>query len=86
MFLPKVNEIIECQKNTSLQPDIVQILTEGPTNIRELAPIFIIQGVAGNNNFQKMSENLLYPTYCTVMPCAPWPIDKLAEIYATVSY
>lgn len=64
---------------------MMQILTEGPTNYREVAPIFIIQGLAGKMEVKKMAQELLYPTYYNVMPCSPWPIEKLAEVYAEVN-
>lgn len=74
------------QKCSTPQPEILKILTAGPVNIRELAPIFIIHGIAGRKELEKMTKDLVYPTYCTSVPSTLWPIEKLAETYAEVTY
>lgn len=85
-LLPKVNEIMKNQKYSTVQPEILQILTTGPVKIREIAPIFIIPAIAGRKDLEKMIKDLLYPTYYMSIPSTPWPIEKLAETYAEVTY
>lgn len=85
-FLPTPSEIIEDQKYSASEPGLVRMITEGPENFREIAPVFIIQGITGKMNVKKMTTKLLYPTYCTVLPCSRWPIEKVAETYAQVCF
>lgn len=84
-FLPTLTEIRLYQKYTSAEPDVIQILTEGPTETRELAPIFIITGLNGFSELEKMAKHLLYPTYCTVIPKDSWTIENLAKVFVKVS-
>lgn len=77
---------MENHKKSTLQPELIQILTDGPVEIRELAPVFIIHGIAGRKDLKKMTNDLSYPTYYTSIPSTPWPIEKLAEIFAEVTY
>lgn len=63
---------------------MMQVITEGSVKYREVAPVFIITGLTGQVQVKKMTKNLLYPTYCTVLPKTAWPIDKLAKLYAQV--
>lgn len=83
-MLPTLTEICEDQKYPSDQPELIRVLTEGPDEFREIAPVFIIQGIAGKLNVKELAKKLVYPTYCTVLPCSTWSIEKLAETYVEV--
>ncbi|XP_057655807.1 fatty acid synthase-like [Diorhabda carinulata] len=81
-LVPSLDDILHLQKNTSNEPELVQVLTEGPIEIRELAPLFLIPGLTGFTETEEMLKNLLYPTFCAVLPANPWPWEKLADVYA----
>ncbi|CAG9858377.1 unnamed protein product [Phyllotreta striolata] len=81
-LIPKIDDIIQRQKNAPSEPDLLQVVTEGPAEIRELIPVFIIPGLAGNKELEIFTRNLLYPTFYAVYPSAPWPLEKLAEVFA----
>lgn len=83
--MPTLEEIILAQKYISAEPDFVQILTEGPIEIRELAPVFIMTGLNGFSELEKMTKRLLYPAYCTVIPKDSWTVESLAKVFAEVS-
>nr|XP_023020295.1 fatty acid synthase-like [Leptinotarsa decemlineata] len=80
--IPSIEEIIREQKNAKQEPEWVQIVSEGPLEIRELAPLFIIPGLTGHKELEKMIERLLLPTFVAVAPATSWPLDKMAEVYA----
>ncbi|KAG5891273.1 hypothetical protein JTB14_019643 [Gonioctena quinquepunctata] len=80
--IPTIEEIIREQKNATQEPDVVQVISEGPLEIRELSPVFIVPGMTGHNELEGMVEHLLFPTFVTVLPATFWPIEKLAEVYA----
>lgn len=82
--MPTVDDIIIPQKETLAESKFVQILTKGPTDIREQAPIFIIIGIAGHAEVKKMADRLLYPTYVASMPSTCWSSMELAKKYAKV--
>lgn len=84
-LLPTLTEIITMQKMSLVEPDFVQILTDGPTEIRELTPVFIIPGISGHEEVKKLAGNLLYPTYCAIIPATTWSLYKLAQVLAKVS-
>lgn len=81
-LIPSIDDILRLQKNAHNEPELVQVVTEGPVEIRELAPLFIIPGLTGFTELEEMLKNLLYPTFCAVLPTNPWPWEKLAEVYA----
>ncbi|KAJ8980787.1 hypothetical protein NQ317_004788 [Molorchus minor] len=81
LLLPTSTEIIKDQKYAPSEPTFVQIVTEGPREIRELAPIFIIPGLTGKKELDELAMNLLYPTFCAVLPSKPIPFKDLAAAY-----
>ncbi|CAG9823792.1 unnamed protein product [Phaedon cochleariae] len=80
--IPTIEDIIREQKNAPEEPELVQVITEGPLEIRELAPLFIVPGMMGQPELEEMVTHLLYPTFLTAMPATPWPIERLAEVFA----
>lgn len=83
-MLPSPPDIIRDQKYASKEPTLVQIVTEGPREIRELAPVFVIPGLAGRKNLDEMAMTLLYPTFLAVLPSTPWSIKDMAVAYVEV--
>ncbi|XP_072398837.1 fatty acid synthase-like [Diabrotica undecimpunctata] len=81
-LLPSEQEVIRLQKNASDEPEFVQVLTEGPLEIRELAPLFVIPGLTGFAELEQMLKHILYPTFCAVLPSKSWSLDKLAKVCA----
>ncbi|XP_018570431.1 fatty acid synthase-like [Anoplophora glabripennis] len=80
-MLPTPPDIIRDQKYASKEPTLVQIVTEGPREIRELAPVFVIPGLAGRKELDEMAMTLLYPTFLAVLPSTPWSIKDMAVAY-----
>lgn len=83
-ILPSVEELVKSQEDELDEPELLQVITEGPLEIRELAPIFIIPGLTGYSVLDDLLKSLLYPTFCAVYPSKPWPLEKLAEAYVEV--
>nr|CAI5821978.1 unnamed protein product [Callosobruchus analis] len=81
-FLPTPDQLIYAQKRAPEEPDFVQVITEGPMEIRELLPLFVIPGLTGHDELEKMFESILYPTFLAQLPNKPWPLKKMAEKYA----
>ncbi|CAG9841081.1 unnamed protein product [Diabrotica balteata] len=81
-LLPSEQEVIRLQKNASDEPEFVQVLTEGPLEIRELAPLFVIPGLTGFAELEQMLKHILYPTFCAVLPSKSWSLEKLAKVCA----
>ncbi|KAJ8922067.1 hypothetical protein NQ315_008708 [Exocentrus adspersus] len=81
LMLPTPADVIKEQKRAPAEPTLVQIVTEGPREIRELAPVFIIPGISGRKELDDMAMTLLYPTFLAVLPSTSWSIKDMAEVY-----
>lgn len=73
-----MEDFIEETKSAPVKPQLIQMRTLGPREIRELAPVFIIPGLSGFKEMHEMAFQLLYPTFCAVLPSTPMPIKELA--------
>ncbi|EEZ97866.2 fatty acid synthase [Tribolium castaneum] len=79
LILPNsLEDFIEETKSAPAKPQLIQLRTLGPREIRELAPVFIIPGLSGFKEMNEMAFQLLYPTFCAVLPSTPMPIKELA--------
>ncbi|KAJ8967373.1 hypothetical protein NQ314_002933 [Rhamnusium bicolor] len=80
-MLPTPADIIRNQKYAPKEPELEQIVTEGPREIRELAPILIVPSVTGQKELEELAMGLLYPTFYTVLPSTAWSISDMAIVY-----
>lgn len=79
LLLPSsLEDFIEEVQDAPTAPDLVQVPTLGPREMRELSPVFIIPGVSGQVECKDMAFQLLYPTFCAVYPSTPISIKDLA--------
>lgn len=85
-MLPAPEDIIKDHRYAPEEPALVQIVTEGPREIRELAPVFVIPGVTGRKELDEMAMTLLYPTFLAVLPSTPWSIKDMAVAYVEVKF
>ncbi|KAK9878926.1 hypothetical protein WA026_003749 [Henosepilachna vigintioctopunctata] len=73
-----IEELTEQYIEAPGTPDFVQLPTLGPRKIRELAPIFVIPGLCGEDKIRELSLELLYPTFCAVYSQQNQTISELA--------
>ncbi|CAH2007391.1 unnamed protein product [Acanthoscelides obtectus] len=83
-FLPTPEHLIYAQKRAPQEPEWTQVITEGPMEIRELLPLFVIPGLTGREELEKMFESILYPTFLAQLPEKPYPLKKMAEKFVEV--
>ncbi|KAJ8961708.1 hypothetical protein NQ318_021308 [Aromia moschata] len=81
LLLPTPADIIKDQKYSPNEPEMIQIVTEGPREIRELAPIFVVPGISGEKQLDELAMNLLYPTFRVLLPSTKWSLKDLAAVY-----
>ena len=79
MLLTSPEELSEQIKEAPTEPEIVQLVTEGPREIRELVPLFIIPGLNTTKEIEELAKSLLVPTFCAELPSTQMPIKELAE-------
>lgn len=85
-MLPTTPEQLSEQiKDAPDDPELIQLITEGPQEIRELIPLFLIPGLNTENEIQELARSLLLPTFCAVLPNKPLTIRELAEKFVAVS-
>ncbi|CAG9765257.1 unnamed protein product [Ceutorhynchus assimilis] len=72
-------ELSEQIKEAPKEPELVQLVTEGPREIRELIPLFIIPGLNTENEIEELARHLLLPTFCAVLPNKPMGLKELAQ-------
>lgn len=85
LILPtSLEDFIEETKSAPAKPELTQLVTLGPREMRELSPVFIIPGLSGYKEMKEMAFQLLYPTFCAVYPSKPMPIEELAADLAQV--
>ncbi|XP_066247499.1 fatty acid synthase-like [Euwallacea similis] len=81
-MLPKSpNELIDQVEEAPEEPELIQLVTEGPQEIRELIPFFIIPGLSTEKEIEDLAKNLLLPTFCAVLPNKPYTLKELAKKY-----
>lgn len=85
MLPSSAKELIEQVKEAPEEPEIIQLVTGGPQELRELIPLFIIPGLSTESEIEELASYLLLPTFLAVLPSTPMSIKELAENYATVS-
>ncbi|XP_060524806.1 fatty acid synthase-like [Cylas formicarius] len=82
-MLPASPEVVaERSEEAPKEPEMIQIVTEGPREMRELAPLFIIPGLNTEKEVEELGRHLLLPTFVAVLPSTATPVKKLAETYA----
>ncbi|XP_030762053.1 fatty acid synthase-like [Sitophilus oryzae] len=87
LLLPNSPDILHQQfEDAPKVPEIVQITTEGPMEIRELAPLFIIPGLNTEAEIEKFARQLFVPAFCAVLPSDPYNVKDLAEIFTEQIY
>ncbi|CAH0563662.1 unnamed protein product [Brassicogethes aeneus] len=79
LMLPSsIDEMYEQHKLAAVEPKLVQQTTLGPREMRELSPLFIIPGLTGQKELDDLCRDLMYPTFCAVLPNSPMSIKELA--------
>lgn len=78
-------QLTEQTKEAPDEPQLVQLVTEGPREIRELIPLFIVPGLSTENEIEELARHLLLPTFCAVLPNTPMGLKELAEKFVEVS-
>ncbi|RZB84952.1 fatty acid synthase, partial [Asbolus verrucosus] len=79
LILPtSLEDFIEDSSEAPEKPELVQVPTLGPREMRELSPVFIIPGLSGHKELKEMAFELLYPTFCAVLPSTAMSIKELA--------
>ncbi|KAH0814014.1 hypothetical protein GEV33_008777 [Tenebrio molitor] len=73
-----LEDFTEETSSAPAKPELVQLVTLGPREMRELSPVFIIPGLSGDKELKEMALQLLYPTFCAVLPSTPLSIKELA--------
>ncbi|XP_066149955.1 fatty acid synthase-like isoform X1 [Euwallacea fornicatus] len=81
-MLPKsLDELSEQVEEAPEEPELIQLITEGPQEIRELIPLFIIPGLSTEKEIEELAKHLLLPTFCAVLPRKPFTLKELAKKY-----
>lgn len=78
MLPSSVDEITEHSRFAPKEPKLVQMTTLGPRDMRELHPLFIIPGLTGQSEIEELCRELMYPTFCAVLPSTPLSIQEIA--------
>lgn len=84
MLPTSLEAFIEHMDDAPIEPELVQITTLGPSEIRELSPIFVIPGLSGHKELDEMVFELIYPTFWANLPSKPMPLEDLAQNLAEV--
>lgn len=80
---PSADYICNEVKEAPEEPELTQLTTLGPREMRELIPIFLVPGLNGQQQFDELALELMYPAFGTVLPSKVMPLNQLAEIFAT---
>lgn len=84
MLPTSLETFIEHIDDAPIEPELVQITTLGPTEMRELSPIFVFPGLSGHKELDEMAFELIYPTFWANLPSKPMPLKDLAKTLAEV--
>ncbi|KAL1508883.1 hypothetical protein ABEB36_003705 [Hypothenemus hampei] len=79
MLPNSIEKLTEQTKDAPDEPDIIQLITEGPQEIRELIPLFIIPGLNTESEIEELASHLLMPSFCGILPRTPTTLKELAE-------
>lgn len=81
MLPPSPEELGDQTDDAPDEPELIQLVTEGPREIRELVPLFIIPGLNTNQEIEELARSLLVPTFQAVLPRSLMTLKELAEKY-----
>lgn len=80
LLLPaSIDDVMKEIKSAPMtKPELIQLPTLGPRCIREVPPLFIVPGLQGKKVVKELANQLLYPTFCAVLPSTPTPLERVA--------
>ncbi|KAF7281302.1 hypothetical protein GWI33_004884 [Rhynchophorus ferrugineus] len=81
-ILPSIETLVEQMTDAPSEPELTQIASEGPFEIRELAPLFIIPGLNTEVEIEMLARQLFLPTFLAILPSKSYTIQELANIFA----